>query len=111
MEINHRKLAMRIKEVRKRKGITQEKLGQLTGLTANFLARIESHNSKCSLSTLVKICVVLETSTDYLLQDSLKLPDNQIFNITALNETEKKFVANTIRGIKEIQAELIEQLK
>jgi len=111
MEIDHRKLAMRIKEVRRRKAITQERLALLTDLTPNFIGRIESHNSKCSLATLVKICVVLETSTDYLLQDSLNLPDNEILNVTALNDTEKKYIANVIKGMKEIQAELIEQLK
>lgn len=111
MEIDHTKLAMRIKEVRRRKGITQERLAQLTDLTPNFIGRIESLNSKCSLATLVKISIVLETSTDYLLQDSLRLTDNEILNVTALNDTERKFIANTIRGIKEIQAELIEQLK
>lgn len=111
MVIDHKKLAMRIKEVRRKKGITQERLAQLTDLTPNFIGRIESNNSKCSLSTLVKICNVLETSTDYLLQDSLNLTDNEIFNVTALNDTEKRFIANTIKGIKEIQAELIEQLK
>ena len=111
MEIDHKKLSMRIKEVRVRKGITQERLAILTNLTPNFIGRIESNNSRCSLATLVKICVVLETSTDYLLQDSLNLPDTEIINITALNETERKYVANVIRGLKEIQAELIEQLK
>lgn len=109
--IDHKKLAMRIKEVRRKKGITQERLAQLTDLTPNFIGRIESNNSNCSLATLVKICNVLETSTDYLLQDSLNLTDNEIFNVTALNDTEKRFIANTIKGIKEIQAELIEQLK
>ena len=111
MEIDHYKLAMRVKEVRRRKGVTQERLAQLTGLTPNFIGRIESHNSKCSLATLVKICIVLETSADYLLQDSLRLKDEEIFNKTALNDTERKYVANVIKGIKEIQAELIEQLK
>ena len=48
---------------------------------------------------------------DYLLSDSLKLPDNIVLNTTALNETEKRFVAAVIKGIKEIQAELIDQLK
>lgn len=111
MAIDHIKLAMRIKEVRRRKGITQERLAQLTNLTPNFIGRIESNNSKCSLASLVKICIVLETSADYLLQDSLNLTDNEILNITALNDTERKFIANTVKGIKEIQAELINQLK
>jgi len=111
MEIDFKKLGMRIKEVRHRKNITQEKLAVITDLSPNFIARIESNNSKVSLTSLVKICMALETSMDYLLSDTINLPDNAILNMTALNDTEKRFIANTIKGIKEIQAELIEQLK
>ena len=111
MEIDYKKLAMRIKEARHRKGITQEKLAMRVGLSPNFIGRIESNNSKVSLASLVKICICLDTSMDYLLSDTIKLSDNDVLNMTALNETEKKFIVNTIKGIKEIQAELIEQLK
>ena len=111
MEIDYKKLAMRIKEARHRKGITQEKLALETGLSANFIGRIESKNSKVSLASLVKICICLDTTMDYLLSDTIGLTDNTVLNISALNETEKRFVINTIKGIKEIQAELIEQLK
>lgn len=112
MEIDYKKLAMRIKEARHRKtGMTQEKLADLTGLTPNFIGRIESNNSKVSLTSLVKICIALDTTMDCLLQDTIQLPDTSILNITALNDTEKRFIANTIKGIKEIQAELINQLK
>ena len=111
MEIDFKKLGMRIKEARHRKNITQEKLAAFTNLSPNFIGRIESNNSKVSLTSLVKICMALDTSMDYLLSDTIKLPDNAILNITALNDTEKRFIVNTIKGIKEIQAELIEQLK
>ena len=111
MEIDYIKLAMRIKEARHRKGITQEKLAAMTDLSHNFIGRIESNNSRVSLASLVKICIALDTSMDYLLSDTIKLPDTAILNITALNDTEKRFVLNIIKGLKEIQAELIEQLK
>ncbi|MCL2171071.1 MAG: helix-turn-helix transcriptional regulator [Defluviitaleaceae bacterium] len=111
MEIDYKKLAMRIKEARHRKGITQEKLAYETGLSANFIGRIESNNSRASLASLVKICICLETSMDYLLSDTIKLSDNAVLNTTALNETEKRFISGIIKGIKELQAELIEHLK
>ena len=111
MEIDHKKLALRIKEARHRKGITQEILAFEAGLSANFIGRIESNNSKVSLASLVKICICLDTTMDYLLSDTIGLSDNTVLNISALNDTEKRFIINTIKGIKEIQAELIEQLK
>ena len=111
MDINHKKLALRIKEARHRKGITQEKLALETGLSANFIGRIESSNSRVSLASLVKICICLDTTMDYLLSDTIGLSDTTLLNLAALNDTEKRFIMNTIKGIKEIQAELIEQLK
>ena len=110
-EIDYKKLAMRIKEARHRKGITQEQLAVEAGLSANFIGRIESNNSRVSLASLVKICICLDASMDYFLSDTIKLPDHTILNITALNDSERRFITNTIKGIKEIQAELIEQLK
>lgn len=98
-------------EARHRKGITQEKLANETGLSANFIGRIESNNSRVSLTSLVKTCICLGTTMDYLLSDTVEMPDNAVLNLTALNDTEKRFVVNAIKGIKEIQAELIEQLK
>ena len=109
--IDYKKLGMRIKETRHRKGITQEKLAAITNLSANFIGRIESNNSKVSLVSLVKICDALGTSLDYVLQDTIELPDNTALNISALNDTEKHFIVNIIKGMKEIQAELIDQLK
>ena len=111
MEIDFKKLGLRIKEARHRKNITQERLAALTDLSPNFIGRIESNNSKVSLTSLVKICMALDTSMDYLLSDTITLPDSAVLNMTALNDTEKRFVINTIKGIKEIQAELIDQLK
>ena len=110
-DINYEKLAMRIKEARHRKGITQERLASATNLSPNFIGRIESNNSRVSLTSLVKICVALDTSMDYLLSDTIRLPDTAVLNITALNDTERRFILSTIKGIKEIQAELISQLK
>jgi len=111
MEIDYKKLAMRVKEARHRKGITQEQLAIVTNLSHNFIGRIESNNSKVSLASLVKICIALDTTLDYLLQDTINLPDTAILNISALNDTEKRVIFSVIKGIKEIQAELIEQLK
>ena len=111
MDIDYKRLGMRIKEARHRMGITQEKLANLTDLSPNFIGRIESNNSRVSLASLVKICVCLNSSMDYLLSDSLKLPDSIVLSTTALNESEKKFIASVIKGIKEIQAELIDRLE
>ncbi len=53
-----------IKKYRKEKGITQEKLAELTGLSLNFISKIESIKMhKCfSLETLGRIADALNIS-------------------------------------------------
>ena len=54
-------MGKRIKLARKKKGLTQQQLGDLIGL--NALTRLD---------TLIKICDILEVSPNYLLLDSSK---------------------------------------
>ena len=74
MEIDFKKLGMRIKEARHRKNITQEKLAVITDLSPNFIARTESNNAKVSLVSLVKICMALDTSMDSFLPINISVP-------------------------------------
>jgi transcriptional regulator with XRE-family HTH domain len=48
-ELDWRALGIRIRESRKRKGYTIDKLSELVDITSNFLARIEGNNARASL--------------------------------------------------------------
>lgn len=65
--LDYESLAKRIKETRKQKGLTQEQLADKTGLSWNFIAKIETDNATISLKTLVNIANVLDVSIDYML--------------------------------------------
>ena len=109
-DINWKALGIRIKESRKRKGYTIEKLSSLVGITSNFLARIEGNNARASLTTVYKIAVELNCGIDYFLCDSLNhLSNAQMLNLSTLNQTEQTFIIEVIRGLKRCQAEIIEQ--
>lgn len=62
----------RIKAARKRKKITQQKLGDLIGLNEKTISAIENDNALTKLENLVKICDVLEVSPNYLLLGTSK---------------------------------------
>ena len=65
-------MGKRIKLARKKKGLTQQQLGDLIGLNEKTISMIESDNALTRLDTLIKICDILEVSPKYLLLDSTK---------------------------------------
>ena len=109
-DINWKALGIRIKECRKRKGYTTDKLSRLIDVTSNFLSRVEGNNAHCSLTTIYRIAVELDCSIDYLLSDSLQhLSKAPLLNLNTLNATEQSFIIDTIKGLKKCEAEIIEQ--
>lgn len=111
LEIDYKKLGQRIKSQRINKQLTQEKTANMTGLSLNYYQRIESNNAKLSLITLVRISQALECSIDYLLSDTITLPDNELINLKTLSEIEQKFVISTIKNLKEVELEIINKME
>ena len=62
-------IGAKIKTRRKAKGLSQEKLGELTGLSTNFIGQIERGTRQAALDTLAKIVDVLETDLGTLFED------------------------------------------
>ncbi|MCP1109744.1 transcriptional regulator with XRE-family HTH domain [Lachnospiraceae bacterium PF1-21] len=69
-----------IKKYRTQKGLTQEELGELTVITANYISQIERGKKSPGLSTITKLSEVLEipitkligsTHNEYKYQDIL----------------------------------------
>ena len=59
----------RIRSARNRVGMTRENLAEKTNVTSRFIADVERGNVGVSVSTLKKICEVLNISSDSLLWD------------------------------------------
>lgn len=58
----------RIKEVREKKGLTQEKLAEKTGLSKGFISDVENGKTDISSDNLLKVADVLNANLDYLLR-------------------------------------------
>ena len=52
-------IGKRIKELRKKRGLSQEKLAELVGIEQNTLSYIETGNNFCTAETLEKIIIAL----------------------------------------------------
>lgn len=60
-------LGIRIKQCRKSRQLTQEKLAELVDVSPHYIYEIEKGMKCMSLSTLIDISSALDISTDYLL--------------------------------------------
>ena len=65
-------IGKRIKEARKRIGLTQEKLAEKIGIAEVYLSEIERGIKLPSLSTFVDIINALEVSADFVLAGEIK---------------------------------------
>jgi len=56
----YKSIGKRIKTLRENKGLTQEKLAERTGLSLDFIGKIEVNINKPGLKSLIKIANALE---------------------------------------------------
>ncbi len=66
-ELDYGRMGMRIRQVRKTKGWSQEELAQKAGISMSFMGHIERGSRIMSLETFVNICEALHTNADELL--------------------------------------------
>ncbi len=71
MSINYEIIGSRIREIRKSKKMTQEKLAELSGVEPSNISHIERAATKLSLPTLVSIANALEVTLDEIVYDNL----------------------------------------
>ena len=78
------KLSMgdRIREARKKNGLTQEQLSERLEVSVEFVSKIERGLNMPSMQIFIKLVEILNVSADYLLRDSVStgklLGDNAI---------------------------------
>lgn len=65
--LDYSKMGMRIRQVRKTKGWSQDELAKRCGISMSFLGHIERGTRIMSLETFVNICAALDTGADELL--------------------------------------------
>lgn len=67
MAINYKIIGKRIKEVRKQKGLSQEKLAEMAEISTQYMSQIETAARNVSFRSLLNIAKALEVSMDELL--------------------------------------------
>lgn len=73
-------LGDQIRRVRKEKGLTQEKLSELAGITPNYLGEIERGIKTPGTDVLAKLSEALQVSMDYLLRNEVESGKHYIYD-------------------------------
>ena len=100
MELNYKDIGARIREIRKKRGFTQEKLGEIAEVEPSNISHIERAATKVSLPTLLSIANALEVSLDELVYGSLI--KNKHISSEVIDEQLSDCSAQEIRSITEI---------
>lgn len=64
--LNLRMIGFRLSELRTRRHLSQQKLGELAGVRAYTIGRYERGESCPPLGTVVRLCLALEASLDFV---------------------------------------------
>lgn len=96
-------LGQRIRQARKDKNITQEKLAEICGLSTAHIGHIERGSRIPSLDTLFRISSELEVSVDWLLFDSAENSNNVFAAVSkkldGKNEAQVRTFLTTVKAL------------
>ena len=88
-------LSENIKRIRKSKGYSQQKVGEISGMLASTFSRIEGMKVSPTIDTIEKIAIALEINVSDLLKDSSvvnNILDHRISQIDSLSDYNQKVV-------------------
>ncbi len=71
-------IGQRIRELRNEKMLTQEYIANAVDVNVSHISNIETNKVKVSLTLLVQICNVLDTTIDYILEHEYRSNDSVI---------------------------------
>lgn len=92
-------IGSRIKEQRKKLGLTQHELALKIGLSLDMVKKLEIDKANPSIETLEKLSDLFNCSTDYLLERNN--PEEEIINVfNKLSDKDKEYVIELIKKIK-----------
>ena len=91
----------RIREARKRKGLTQEQLAEKADISVTFLGEIERNKKLPGLNIFTNIVIALDTSADYILRDILPsgqhyVDEEMVRRLSKLSPKHRKVISEII---------------
>lgn len=101
----NRMLGERLRQIRREKKLTREKLAEMVEISPRFLADVEFGKAGVSLSNLVLLCRTLDVSADYLLGLTTESNDDKRQQLAMkIDRMEDRFVQPVIEIIKTLES-------
>ena len=110
MSINYNALGQRIRSIRRKRGLTQQKLSEQIPCSAPFMSYVENGTKRMSLDMFVCVANELKVSADVLLFDSLENTvsvSNHEFaaGLSDCSEYETRILLDIVRSAKKSMRE------
>lgn len=104
--IDYASIGFKVRQARKKKGITQEQLAEAVGVGVTHISHLETGAGTVSLKVFVAIVNYLGCSVDELLCKEVltarPLVDNWLAELVSdCNQTEIKIIADTVAALKQ----------
>lgn len=96
------KIGTRIRYEREKHKLSRETFAEMVGLSPFYIGQIERDERSMSIETLLKICDILNVSTDYILRGYIKYMENILVQETF----ENNYSENMDKEVKELLATL-----
>lgn len=109
-ELDYQAIGRRIRAARQKKNMTQEKLGELCGLSTAHIGHIERGTRTPSLQTAFQIASVLEVSMDYLVFDAASEPKQVLTAIGARLQAKSEAQVRAFLSAVKVLADKIDEL-
>ena len=104
MQVNYKLIGIRIREIRKRKKMTQECLAEATGLSDAYISKVEC-GAKASLESLLRIAEVLDVTLNDI------VVGNQKKTISDMNNEFSQLIADCNHYERRIIYEMADAMK
>lgn len=108
--VDYKALGARIRRARKERGVTQERLGELCGISTAHVGHIERGTRIPSLDTFYRIASFLGVTTDELLMDSPRSPEATLSAIARSLEGRDRAKVKTFVAAVKALSENIDKL-
>ena len=104
--IDYASIGFKVRQARKRKGITQEQLAEAVGVGVTHISHLETGKGTVSLKVFVAMVNYLNCSVDELLCKEVitarPIVDNWLAELVAdCSQTEVKVIADTVVALKQ----------
>lgn len=90
----------RITQLRQSRGLTRERLAEMSDISVQFLADIEKGRKTMTVTTLRRVCKALSVTTDYLVNATEPINDlNQVHDMLSTLPECKQYYAKKLLEI------------